>query len=293
MQLRIFIPAIILLIALFMVTRNLLFALMGMGDYRLSKKRYKELKSTGKEKTKTDVYTLSEKVTSPLKHLIFNILGLNLTNEEELQRNLDLVKAPFDAKGFYALSLTCKIIAVIGAMMTISSKPLAGLIFVVFWFGPKFLLNNELKEKKQRILFQLPDFLRLVQANLMTGFILRDAVERSVPKVGPEWRKLGKQLYIDMDLVGDEQALVNLKRKVDIPEVREFISIIGLAVEQGESPDKVLEAQEKNILSIIADNYDAIVEKRRIWTIIIQGPLMIVLLMLFALPLVSQFGQIL
>lgn len=292
-DLGLFLPSFVVIITSFFLVKNVLLNLFKIGDYKLQKRRLKQLNKLNNNKSSKDIYDFAEKASKPIIDYILPVLDINIRQREEVKKKLDLVEAPINVDTYFALSFASKVLAIFFTVFNISSLGLAIASFIMFWFGPGFLLRNAYKNKLDSLFNSFPDFLRIIQANLSAGFTFKDSLYRSIDKLDDNWNKICKELYIDIDLNGESEALEKFKNNVDIKPVKEFVSIVKLTLEQGGTAEEAFNMQEENVVAMIQDRLEAIIEKRRVWTVVVQGPLMIAILLIFSLPIFGQMGQFL
>lgn len=94
-----------------------------------------------------------------------------------------------------------------------------------------------------------------------------------------------------MKLNATSVALNNLKDKIDMFEVAEFLSMVVLVLDQGGDAKLAFESQAKNIQSVMFDLMEARVMKRNMMAQALQPLLLIDIILIFGLPMFYTISQ--
>jgi len=113
---------------------------------------------------------------------------------------------------------------------------------------PIFLLNNKIKERKIKMTQQLPDILDLLTVSVEAGLSFDGAMEkvasRGTNEMTMEFGKAVKEIGIGKTR---RQALKDMSKRCDLPDLQIFISSIIQAEQMGVSIGKILRIQADNI----------------------------------------------
>jgi len=112
-------------------------------------------------------------------------------------------------------------IAILGYVVKSTGLIISFLLF----FSPKTTLNKSLSKKDDRVILEMPRFIRTYRYSPNA---------KSFSQVVDDYLKTAKEgllydltvLKADIELVGEEKALQNFSNRVSIPEVREFVTVI-------------------------------------------------------------------
>lgn len=144
---------------------------------------------------------------------------------------------------------------------------------------------------KSRLLEGFPDFLRITQGYLASGFTFQESLKNSIPFLTKQWKRFVEDLVIDMQLSDPITALENLREKVDLVDIREFVAITTLVLEQGGDAKTAFDSMVTNIDSMLKDIMDKKIESRKHKAQAIQPLLMILMLVTFILPFIPKFKE--
>lgn len=125
------------------------------------------------------------------------------------------------------------------------------MLLVAFLAGdmiPILLLNNKIKERKIKMTQQLPDILDLLTVSVEAGLSFDGAMEkvaaRGTNEMTREFGKAVKEIGIGKTR---RQALMDMSKRCDLPDLQVFISSIIQAEQMGVSIGKILRIQSENI----------------------------------------------
>lgn len=279
------------LVTLYFMTKNLFSLMFAMENYNVHKKRLKQLKF--QKKQDMDSAELVDMITKPaIKYILPRLKPKDL---EQLTHDLRMAKwdKNMTAVQFRALSLTLKIV---GILMFLILKN-ASLIFALVWgvvlvFGIDVLFNNSLSNRKTKLLSDFPDFIRITEGYLSAGMPFAEAVSKSIKYVGPEWQPILQKFVVECSTRSINDALDTLKKDIDMFEVREFVALVKLTLEQGGDAKDGFSAQADKIRDIQLDMIALKIGRRQMFGIAIQAPLLICNLLVFSLPTISAMTSL-
>lgn len=280
--------ALLALVTIFLLARNVFNIIFAMENYNMHKKRLKQLQFS-KKKEEADVSDLIDKVTKPV--ILYVLPKLKPRNLDQLERDLRMAKWDkfFSPIQYRALSITLKVIGiVVGALLYSQSIPIAIVWAGLLIFLMDFLMRNTVKNIKSNLLRDFPDFIRITEGYLSANLTFADAVEESIKYVGEDWVPILKRFVVETRMSSISKALEGLKKDADLFEVREFISLINLTLEQGGDASESFTAQADKIREMQLDMIAMKIGKREIMSSIVQGPLLLCNILVIGLPAVSS-----
>lgn len=280
----------IFLIAIYFFTSNVFNFIFSLDEYKLHKKRLKELNFDTTKKTEMELKEIVDKATKPIiSHIIprLNIKNLNQVEKDLKMAQWDKHMTPIQ---YVSLSLLTKALGIIVfILLNKVSMFMAVLWSLLLFFSVSFLMSNSAKNRRQQLMVDFPDFIRITQGYLSANTPLAKAIESSIDYVGDEWKPILRDFVITNNLSGIDMALNKLKEDVDIWEVKEFVSIIKLTLEQGASAKDGFESQADKVMGMIQDVMMIKIGKRKMMGILIQAPLLLCIMVAFGLPVVDSF----
>ena len=166
---------------------------------------------------------------------------------------------------------------------------LVGIMFgVALMFGLDYMFKSEVKGLKQKLFSEFPDFIRIVSGYLSADVPLVQAISDSIKYVGPEWKPILQQFVVDCDTANVNTALNNMKENVDLFEVKEFVALVRLTLEQGGNVKEGFIAQAEKISEMQKNIMIIKVGRRKTLSTVIQGPLLLANTVILALPTVGN-----
>ena len=153
--------------------------------------------------------------------------------------------------------------------------------------APTIFFMSETKNVRFTILSQFPDIIIIINGYLKAGYTLNRAIEETIPFAGKRWSIILAKLVSDMDIMGLEYALNELKSSTDIPEVAEFCSLVKIAYNQGTVGDS-FETQAERMKTIQEDIMMQMIANRRSLAIVSQAPTMLAVFVLVGAPAIKQ-----
>ena len=281
------ISMILFLITLFLFTRNIFTLMFSMENYNVHRKRLKQLKF--EEKKETSSADLIDIITKPVINHIFN--KFKPRNLEELELDLRMAKWDkyFSPIQYRAFNITFKIIGTVFFLLLFkASTPIALIWFVVMFFGVGFLFRNSINNRKEKLIMDFPDFIRITEGYLNASMPFSKAVAESIQFIGKEWEPILSKFVVECDIKSIDEALDSLKEEVNLFEVKEFVALVKLTLEQGGDAKDSFSEQADKIREMQLDMIAIKIGKRQMMGIAIQAPLLIANLLVFGLPTVQS-----
>jgi Flp pilus assembly protein TadB len=280
--------ALFAIVTLFFLAKNLFVLVFSMENYNVHRKRLKQLQFKSK-KEEADMGELIDKVTKPV---ILHVLPkLKPRNLEQLERDLKMAKwdKHFSPVQYRALSLTLKVLGlVIGLLLYNASSMIAFIWAGVLIFGLDFLFKNAKNNRKDKLVADFPDFIRITEGYLSANVPFSQAVAESIKYVGDEWKPILQNFVVESDVKSIGEALEGLKHDVDLFEVREFVALVKLTLEQGGNASDSFSAQADKIREMQLDMIALKIGRRQMMGIAIQAPLLLCNLLVFGLPTIAS-----
>lgn len=291
-----FLIAILILggsISVFLLFSFLFDLLFSKTDESLYKKRMSQLKTNGKTKVSDEerARQLIEKITSPIAKKIIPNLEYKEEKESKLAKELEITKwnKYYTPITFRAMNLTLKIAATILFLAVFQESLIFALILlIIIGFGINFLFSNSVKETRVKLLSDFPEVIKIIQGYLSANQPLPIAIENSLPYVDGVWRELLREFVINAGVYSQEECIDMLSDKIDIFEVREFWSLVKLNLEQDIDIKEAFENQADKINNLKKFIINDKIEKRKSFSIIVQGPLLLDMIVIFGLPTFVQ-----
>lgn len=271
---------------------NLAFSITNMSNH---KKRMKQLKfdKSGSLDDEDGAKQLIDTVTKPvIKHILPHLM---MTDLDLIDRKLRITKWSkfFTAIQYRAFVILLRILGIgLGVIFGTSSIFMGLLWFVALAIVPSFLLNNEVKNKKQELLIGFPDFIRITEGYLSAGYTFIDAVTEAIPYVDKHWEPILNKFVLEASLNSVSTALEMLKVDIDIFEVKEFVSLVRLALEQGGDARESFTAQADKIRQLQMDIIEMKINKRKMYAVAVNGPVIIGVMLVFGLPVMSNMATL-
>lgn len=204
----------------------------------------------------------------------------------------DAVKYFPTVVSFYAFNAFLVVVATLfGSVISFSAHSYIPLIVfdVLAVVLPTFLLNNSCTEKAEKLFYGFPDFIRICEGYLIAGMTFPTAVEESIPYVDDSWKPFLKKFIVDCDLESQEKAIENLKDSIPNFEIKEFLALVKLNMEQGINVKECFDRQSERIKSMQKTAMLGKIKKREMLGVLIQAPLLISIFVAFGLPVVESF----
>ena len=289
------IVGIVLLIIVLMITNTIVSLAFDISEQGASKMRLKQLQGM-KSKENVEFREIMNLVAQKGDSLVMPRIkqlfpSIGKLDREKLQR--DLVLANWDDTFTPETFITCVwTLRVIGCLVF----PISLILFegeirivmaavgVALLIGLEYWLKSSVKAIQDELFAEFPDFIRIVSGYLSADIPLVQSITDSIKYVGDAWEPILKTFVIDCENKSTDTALENMKNTVDLFEVKEFISLIKLTLEQGgEAKDGFLEQADK-IEEMQRNQLILKVGKRKMMGTMIQAPLLFINMFVIVLP---------
>ena len=282
------------------IVKNVVPMLFGIGDMSIHDARMKQLdfagsrlKSNKSQSEEEEIRKLVNDITAPLiKHVMPNVEYRK--DYETLEKNLKFAGYDkyFTPAQYIAVILITRIIGV-GAFMVFLpfAMPLAFMWLIGLCVFPSFLFKNSVANKREDLLMEFPEFINISKSYLASGMTFENAVEESIVYVNKEWQELLKEYLINSETLSRKECISILVEDSNIFEIKEFMSLVQLNMEQGIDVKESFERQYEKIKELQSIVISKKIQGRKVWTILVQGPVLLTILLAFGLPtLESMLG---
>lgn len=271
---------------------DIAFSISGTSVY---KKRANQLKRDMERKNNNTVETI-ERLTEPVVKNVFPVISkwlpsLSLEGQEQLRKDLALCgwDDTFTPQSMVATSVALKLFGIaVLPFVLIFCKGIAMIWGLVISLAAIFMLDymfrGDIKNKTDALFSEFPDFIRIVSGYLSADISFVDSIRDSVQYVGEAWQPLLKQLVIDSETKSTMDALNTLKDTIDIFEVKEFISLVKLTLEQGGEVKEGFVMQAEKINNMRKNAMYIKIGKRKTMSTVLQFPLLLVNTVVVLIP---------
>lgn len=287
---------VVVTIFFYFFVKNVTQLLFNMENDDIHRKRLKELNFEGVrigESSDQETKAFLNKVTEPvIKYILPKI---KYANTERLQRDLNFVEWDnlMNATQFRALDLILKSIGVVAFLLLMGVNWIFATVwFVCLFFGLPFFLNNSVTNKKDTMFGEFPEFIRLTQGYLVAEMTLVDAIENTIDFVGDDWKPYLKRFAINARIKSVRDALQIMQDEIDIFEVKELFSLIRVSLDQGIDVQESFESQTEKVRGMQLEVVMKKIEKRKLMGIVLQGPLLLTIIVAFALPTLESMTNL-
>jgi len=164
--------------------------------------------------------------------------------------------------------------------------------FAGFFIVDSFILSK-VKKVKSGIIAEFPDFVEVVQAKLYADLPLDRAFMESLEHAGPHIRPLLRSFIQDANVVSNmDYALDRLAEKSGLFEVKEFVSLVKLSMDMGDSARDSFGHLADKLRLLKLKLLEARIEKKRMLSLLAPFVPILIILALVGLPTVMQFGNL-
>lgn len=281
------------IVAFIIFLKDFVPTLFGVSDMEVHNARMKQLDFSsertkdGKSKSEEDeIRKLVNDITAPLiKHVMPNVEYRK--DIETLEKNLKF--AGFDkyvtAPQYVALIVLGRFVGLVAFILFFPfAKPVSFMWLAAFCLMPSFLFKNSVNNKREILLMGFPEFINIAKSYLASGMTFEKAVEESIMYVNKEWQEILKNYIINSETLSRKECLNILAEESNIFEIKEFMSLVQLNMEQGIDVKDSFERQYGKIKDLQKIAIMKKIEGRKVWTILVQGPVLITILVAFGLP---------
>lgn len=273
-------------------------------DNTTTKSRLKQFNKGVKQDSISTVETinsLTEKIRLEVFPKIQKLLpSLRIENLEQLERDIKFIgwDDTFTAESYIASNLALRVIgAILGALLLMTGDLYMMIFGVVIFGGCAFMLDymfkNEVKGKNEALFKYFPDLVRIISGYLIAGMDLVRSMESSVRYVSDDWKPIINQFVLDCNTKGTTKALDILANTVNMFEVREFVSLVKLTMEQGGDAKEAFAAQADKVAQMQKDQFLLKIGKRKTLATMIQMPMLLCNMAVIAIPtMVTALGNL-
>lgn len=275
---------------------NLLFDLRDESATRFRLKQLKEMKHKESIEFKEIMDKIAEKSNSSLMPRLKRLLP-SIGKVDTVQLKRDLILANWDdtftPESFIGCVWALRLVGICAfpsvMLFTSGSFKIVGVcVCVALLMGLEWWLNSSVKSVKDELFSDFPDFIRIVSGYLSADIPLVQSITDSIKYVGDAWEPILKTFVIDCENKSVDFALERMKNTVDLFEVKEFVSLVKLTLEQGgnakdsflDQADKIEELQRNQLVLKVG--------KRKMMGQLCQAPLLLINMVIIALPTLAQ-----
>lgn len=266
-------------------------AIFSVNVYRSKKKRLAQLNGIHQiQKTNEEqMKELLDTVTGPVISHYFK--KKEPKNLDTINRDLQLIgwDRYMDAERKVALSLVCKIAGLVVGGFLFMIEPFIGVIWgaaLMFTFDLAYTVT--VQNKLEALLIEFPDFIETVESYLSADYDFERAVKETLPSTH-HWQPILREFLVTCQYENLQTGLKQIHDMVNIFEVREFLSILQLGIEQGLDMRENIAHQSSRIEELQDIAFAKKIANREVMAVVVQGPLLITILVAFGLPTVDQF----
>ena len=233
------------------------------------------------------------KITAPIVEQ--KVIKRRLKNPVLLERKLKLAGYDkyFTPLQWIAFTTILQVIGVIAFLLLYKeSMMFAGIFIAFFAVMPNFLLTNSYNNYTESLLIYFPETVNVISGYLSAGLIMQQAFKETAKDASPEWKVLLENFIAKCDTTDMLTALDWFKEEVGIAEAREFFATVRLTLELGGSVKTGFAEQAERIQKLLRDAMQKKIEKRKVYATIVQGPILLLVMGSFALPLLGTMKDI-
>lgn len=265
-------------------------------DNTITKSRLKQFGKNVKEKDKSKketVDSLTEVFRTKYMPLLQKYFPSLRFDKEQLEKDLKFIGwNEFTADTYFSTNMLLRIGGIVVFLVFLLLNDLlfiilGAIISALMMFYLDYDFKSQVKNKKDALFSEFPDMIRIVTGYLVAGMDLNKAMEYSIPYVSPEWEESIIRFIQTSKTSGQTAALDELKDVVDMFEVREFVALVKLTIDQGgkEQVKKSFLEQAEKIKSLQKTQFVIKVGTRKTFATVIQGPMLLVNMFVIAYPM--------
>lgn len=294
---------IVMAILIMVIVANFIDISISISGTNIYKKRANQLKKEIERKNNNTVETIERMVKPVQSHVLPRLArflpSLSVEGQEQLRKDLALAgwDDTFTPQSYVATVVILKIMGVLAIPIVLALMKgtaimwgLAVCACAIFLLD--YMFKGDLKNKSEALFAEFPDFIRVVSGYLSADIPFVDSIRDSVQYVGPAWRPLLKQLVVDCETKSTMDALNTLKDTIDIFEVKEFISLVKLTLEQGGDIKDGFAQQADKINNMRKNAMYIKIGQRKTMSTIIQFPLLIVNTVIVLVPTLVNMATV-
>ncbi len=200
-------------------------------------------------------------VFGPVTPVLAVMLPDSETRRDDARKELQAAGyyQPHAASNLAAIRYLCIIVPLLllGLLLLVAPKTFERPILVSMllipafgWALPRLVLKRKAAERTRRIEAGIPDMLDMLNMCVSQGMTVPTAFSRIAKDLGDTHPDLQTELRIvseQADLGSLEQALGNLRRRIDVPEVHSFTTLLMQTERMGTSVSVALSEYSENI----------------------------------------------
>ena len=287
-----FVVAVIIL--LFCIGRNLMNILFDAMDDTAKQRRLNQLKrlKTKDEMKAMDFFngiadTTNKNILPRLQRLFPGLVKLNYG---KVKKDLEFIgwDDTFTPESYIGLVWGLRCISIPLFLFGLIQQTPLNIIFIASAaacaFGLEYWVKSEVKGLNDELFAEFPDFIRIVSGYLSADIPLVQSITDSIKYVGEAWNPILKTFVIDCENKSVDYALERMKNTVDLFDVKEFVSLIRLTLEQGGNAKDGFLAQAEKIAELQKNQFVLKVGKRKMMGQLVQMPLLLINMVVLALP---------
>lgn len=272
-------------------------------DSTVTKSRLKQFSKGVKKDTAATVDTINE-LTEIVRYKWFPKLqkllpSLKIENIEQLDKDIKFIAwdDTFTAESYIA---TCLVLRIVGVVVGILLAMMGGymiifgvVVFAACAFLLDYMFKGEVKSKNEALFKYFPDLVRIISGYLVAGMDLVRSMENSVRYVSDDWKPIINQFILDCNTKGTTEALDVMSNTVNMFEVREFVSLVKLTMEQGGDAKDAFAAQADKVAQMQKDQFLQKIGGRKTMATMIQAPMLLCNMAVIAIPtMVTALGNL-
>ncbi len=273
-------------------------------DNTTTKSRLKQFSKGVKQDSESTLETINS-LTEMIREKWFPVLqkylpSLRIDNLEQLDSDIKFIAwdDTFTAESYIATNIALKIIGVILCILLCMMGGIYMILAGVVTLLACFLLldtmfKGEVKGKNEALFTDFPELVRIISGYLVAGMDLVRAMESSAKYVSDDWKPILNQFVLNCNTLGTTAALDIMANTVNMFEVREFVSLVKLTMEQGGDAKESFAAQAEKVAQMQKDQFLLKIGKRKTMASVVQMPMLLVNMAVIAIPtMVSALGNL-
>ncbi len=285
---------LVVILLLFSIGKNMINLLFDTIDDTAKQRRlnqFKKLKNSQELKSSSLLDNLADTTNKNIIPRLQRLLpGLIKLDYAKVKKDLEFVgwDDTFTPESFIGAVWGLRCIAVPMFLFGLVQSTPINIFFIVIAaamaFGLEAWLKSNVKNLNDELFSEFPDFIRIVSGYLSADIPLVQSITDSIKYVGEAWNPILKTFVIDCENKSVDYALERMKNTVDLFDVKEFVSLIRLTLEQGGNAKDGFLAQADKIAELQKNQFVMKVGKRKMMGQIIQMPLLLINMVVLALP---------
>ena len=270
-------------------------SMFNVKDESFKQKRNNQLNKVNLESSKKETDStkrLIKNLSNPLYENYVKDHDYDEIKVDSLERKLriagwDKYMGPLE---FLAFDMTLKAFGAFFAIffLLLGSWQLSLIFLGVLGFLPRFLLNNSVTERAEKLTADFPDFISILGGYLQGGKDLIVAAEMTKKYLNKEWQDIIDKFVAIGRNQNQLDALEYLRDEVNVFAIQEIVSLLRLSIEQGIDPSEGIKQQYSVIREMYKDSMLSKIAKRKVFAFCVQGPVLLMSMVTFGLPTFYQ-----